>query len=92
MEDTQPFELPWSSGDRNLRPRVPRPSLFPGILGIVSTSILVGVEVTLTRAKLGFHQHDGLKPRPFYLSESHVPIFKRKGGSSLYCPAVKEPD
>ena len=61
MTGTQAFELPKSSGARRQRCEASCPQAEPPSCpqGVLVTSILVGPEVTLTRAELGFHQHEG---------------------------------
>ena len=58
---TQAFELPKSSGAKRQRSEASCPQAEPPPCpqGTLVTSILVGPEVTLTRAELGFHQHEG---------------------------------
>ena len=79
VAETQAFELPKSSGARRQESEASRPQAepLPWPQRILSTSIPVGLEVTLTRAELGFPQHDGLRPWPFYLSVSHFPILEK---------------
>ena len=61
MTGTQAFELPKSSGAKRQRSEASCPQAEPPPCpeGTLVTSILVGPEVTLTRAELGFHQHEG---------------------------------
>ena len=60
VTNTQAFELPKSSGARRRKSEAACPQAEPPPCprGILVTSILVGPEVTLPRAELGFHQHE----------------------------------